>query len=199
MRRGALRSVGVLTGPVRIGRRFGADTRGTTAVEFGLVATPFLLLMMGIITVGMQYLTLHSLEHAVAEASRHVRTGQAQKAGLTVDDFRKIVCDAAGSFITCDSRLVIHIRSGERFTDLAPMASCIVDGGLAPAAGSGSDSIVAAVGEENRKVAVSVCYEWMMGSQLWQTIWNLVSPTPVTEAGKTILSAAAAFQTEPYK
>lgn len=199
MRRVGLRILRVSIGPVRFGRRFRADARGTTAIEFGLVATPFFVLMMGIITVGMQYLTLHSLEHGVAEASRQVRTGQAQKAGMTLDDFRALVCDASGSFISCDNRLVIHVRSGERFADLVPVASCITDGGLAPSAGSASDNIVTAVGEENRKVSISVCYDWMSGAPFWKTIWNLVSPTPVTETGKIILSAGAVFQTEPYK
>lgn len=199
MRPVKLRSLDFLIRPVRLLRRFRGDARGTTAVEFALVATPFFLLMLGILTVGMQYLALHSLEHAVAEASRQVRTGQAQKADSTVDDFRKMVCDAAGSTISCDSHLVIHIRSAERFRDLVPMPSCISDGGLAPPSGSGGDSLKAVVGEENRKVAVNICYDWAMGAYLWQAIWNLISPTPTTESGKTILSAATVFQTEPYK
>ena len=199
MRPGELRFPEVLTRATRVVRRFRGDTRGTTAVEFALVAVPFLLLMMGIMTVGMQYLALHSLEHAVVEASRQIRTGQAQKANRTVADFRKMICDAAGVTIPCDSRLVVHVRSGERFGDLVPMQSCIADGRLAPPSGSAGDSLVTAVGEADRKVAVNICYDWVMGLQLWQSIWKLISPTPATESGRIILSAATVFQTEPYK
>lgn len=199
MRPGRLHSLIPLIRAGRIVRGFRADTRGTTAVEFAIVATPFFVLMMGIMTVGMQYLALHSLEHAVGEASRQIRTGQAQKAGMTVDQFRKMVCDAAGSYISCDSRLVIHVRSGERFRDLVPMPSCIADDGLAPSSGSGGSSLVTATGEEDRKVVVNVCYDWVMGMQLWQSIWGLISPTPTSAGGKIILSAATVFQTEPYK
>lgn len=199
MRRGDLRISSVVGWRSRFLRRFRADQRGATAVEFAMVATPFFLMMMGIMTVGMQYLTLHSLEHAVSEASRQIRTGQAQKAGLTVDDFRQIVCKTAEPLISCDSRLILHIRSGERFEDLVPAAQCLVDGGLAPASGGAAgDSIVNAVGEESRKVSITACYDWDMGSRLWQSIWGLISPTPV-EAGKTILSAATVLQTEPYQ
>ncbi|HRN84610.1 MAG TPA: pilus assembly protein [Hyphomicrobium sp.] len=180
-------------------RGFRADARGTTAVEFALVATPFFALMMGIMTVGMQYLTLHTLEHAVSEASRQIRTGQAQKAGLTVAGFRQMICDEAGSLVACDSRLVVHFRSGERFRDLVPMPNCVSDGSLTPPSGSGSDSLVTAVGEEDRKVAVNICYDWTTGMHLWRSIWNIISPTPTTGNGKTILSAATVFQTEPYK
>lgn len=190
----------VLLSALRAVRGFRADTRGTTAVEFALVATPFFVLMMGIMTVGMQYLALHSLEHAVSEASRQIRTGQAQqKEGYTVNDFRNLVCDAAGPLIACDGRLVLHFRSEERFQDLVPMPICVKDGALAPPSVSGEASLVAAVGEEDRKVAIKLCYDWVMGMSLWQSIWNLISPTPVTESGKTILSAATVFQTEPYK
>ncbi|AHB48460.1 pilus biosynthesis protein TadE [Hyphomicrobium nitrativorans NL23] len=199
MRPGELHPLNTLIRAACVVRRFRGDTRGTTAVEFALVATPFFLLMMGIMTVGMQYLALHSLEHAVGEASRQIRTGQAQKAGMTVDDFRKMVCDEAGSTIACDSRLVVHFRSAERFRDLVPMPSCIVDDGLAPPSGAGDDSLVTAVGEEDRKVVVNICYDWVMGMQLWQSIWGLISPTPTTGSGKIILSAATVFQTEPYK
>lgn len=199
MRRGDLRISRFVGWSLRFHRRFHADQHGATAVEFALVALPFFVMMMGIMTVGMQYLTLHSLEHAVSEASRQIRTGQAQKAGLTVDDFRQIVCNEAEPFVACDSRLVMHIRSGERFQDLIPAARCFVDGGMAPATGGApGDSIVNAVGEESRKVSITACYDWELGAQLWRQIWTLISPTPV-EAGRTILSAATVLQTEPYK
>lgn len=185
-------------GRLRLLRRFRADTRGATAIEFALVATPFFILMMGILTIGAQYLALNSLEHGVAEASRQIRTGQAQQANMTVGDFRQMVCNSAGTFIACDSRLVLHVRSGTRFSELVPAVQCMVDGGLAPSAGGAGESLVTYVGEENRRVAITVCYDWVLGSSLWRSIWGLVSPTPVT-SGKTILSAAAVFQTEPYQ
>ena len=167
-------------------------------MEFGLVAVPFLAMMMGIMTVGVQYLTMHSLERGVAEASRQIRTGQAQQAGLTVDDFRQLFCNAAGTFITCDARLVLHLRSGDRFADLLPPARCVIDGKLAPPSGGGNDNLVTVVGEESRKVSITVCYDWDMGSGLWRSIWSLLSPTPAEE-GRTILSAATVLQTEPYQ
>lgn len=199
MRRGKLRISRVRGWPLRFVRRFRADERGATAIEFAMVATPFFLTMMGVMTVGTQYFTMNALEHAVAEASRQIRTGQAQKAGMTVDDFRQLVCNAAQTFVTCDSRLVMHIRSGERFVDLLPAAQCFVDGDLAPPSGGApGDSIVNAVGEESRKVSITLCYDWDMGMGLWQSIWTLISPTPAEE-GKIILSAATVLQTEPYQ
>jgi Flp pilus assembly protein TadG len=42
-----------------------SDTAGVTAVEFAMVAVPFLMLLFGIITVGLFFFTTFSLENAV--------------------------------------------------------------------------------------------------------------------------------------
>lgn len=179
-------------------RRFASDVRGATAVEFAMVATPFFVLLMAIMTIGTQYLTLHFLEHGVAEASRKLRTGEAQKAGLSLGDFRKLVCDSAGSIIACDNHLVIHIRSSPTFAGLSPVTNCVTDGNLTPSAGGGSDGIRTRTGDASTAVMVSACYHWEMGSRLWEMLWRLVSPTPATQ-GKMILSAATAFRSEPFE
>lgn len=179
-------------------RRFGADTRGTTAVEFGMLIAPFLLLVMGIITIGIQYLTMHFLEHGVEVAARKLRTGEAQKAGQTLDDFRALFCEAADVMIKCDGHLVIHIKSKQTFAELSPVTSCVTNGALTPASGNGGDSVRSQAGDASDAVMVSACYEWEMGMSLWQLIWNLVSPTPTVQ-GKMVLSAATAFRSEPYE
>lgn len=186
------------TGFAGVARRFGADTRGTTAVEFGMVIAPFLLLVMGIITIGFQYLTMHFLEHGIEVAARKLRTGEAQKAGVTLDGFRTLFCEAADVMINCDGHLVIHIKSKKTFAELAPVTSCVTEGELTPPSGNGGDSVRSQAGGASDAVVVSACYEWEMGMSLWQSIWNLISPTPRVQ-GKMVLSATTAFRSEPYE
>ena len=62
---------------------FWRDERGFTAVEFAMVAMPFLMLLFGTIGIGLFFFTTFSLENAVEQASRQIRTGQAQLAGMT--------------------------------------------------------------------------------------------------------------------
>lgn len=179
-------------------RRFAADRRGATAVEFGLVAVPFLAMTMTVMTIGSQYMTQSFLEHGVSEAARKLRTGEAQKAGLTLADFRKMVCDAAGSLIACDDRLVVHLKSSPTFAGLAPATSCMTNGGLTPAAGVPTDSVRSRAGDASTAVMVSACYEWQLGASLWGSIYGLISPTPVSQ-GKIVLTAATAFRSEPFE
>lgn len=179
-------------------RRFRADARGVTAIEFAMVATPFFLLIMGIMTIGLQYMTSHFLEHGVEGAARKLRTGEAQKSGLTLADFRKLFCDTAGYMIKCDSHLVIHIKSSETFAGLSPVTSCVTDGNLTPATGNGSDGVRTRAGDASAAVMVSACYQWDMGLGLWQSIWNMISPFPVVQ-DQPVLSAATAFRSEPFE
>jgi Flp pilus assembly pilin Flp len=184
--------------PARLVVRFRRDCRGATAVEFAMVSVPFFAMMLAMMTVGTHYLIYHSLERGLMDASRLLRTGEAQKAGLDLDDFRKLLCEAAGKFVACDEHLVIHIKSNETFAGLSPPTSCVSDGALAPPSGAGSDAITSKAGEDSTAVQVTACYEWEMGASLWETLFNLVSPYPVTQ-GKTILSATTAFRSEPYQ
>lgn len=199
MRSGVFQRLRRSAGLSRFVRRLGGDRRGATTIEFALVAVPFLVLVMGIMTVGIQFLALHSLEKGVADASRKVRTGEAQTQGLTRGGFRQLVCDEAGSFIACDTHLVVHLRSATSFAGLTPPPACTTaNGNLVPASGSATDAVSAAAGEENMKVLVLACYHWDEGAAFWQRIFNLLSPTPQTQ-GQIVLSAASVFQTEPYK
>lgn len=179
-------------------RRFRSDAQGATAVELSLVILPFLALAMGIITIGMQHYVSHSLEHGIEAASRKIKTGEAQKAGLTVADFRELFCDAAGRLIACDKRLQIHIKTSDTFAELSPLTACVTDGNLTPSAASGGDAVGAHAGGKSQRVVVSACYQWDMGLGLWQTVWNFLSPMPTVER-RPVLSAVTAFQTEPYE
>jgi Flp pilus assembly protein TadG len=186
--------------------RWRKDRRGTTAVEFAMVAAPFFLLILGIMTVGLHFFTIQSLENGVAVAARKIRTGEAQKEGKTLADFRQMVCNAAGSYIKCGSKLVVHVKSGAAFADLDPPTPCVTNGTLTASAGQGTDPLASASGTQSAAVLVTACYEWELGNTMWQGLWNLITVGPGTAAGtqpkvagKTIIQATTTFRTEPYQ
>ena len=51
-------------------KSFGVDTRGATAVEFGMIAFPLFLLIMGIIEGGRMLWTQNALQYAAEQAAR---------------------------------------------------------------------------------------------------------------------------------
>ena len=111
--------------------RFVANDRGATAVEFALVALPFLFLIFAILELALVFLVNVSLENATAVASRKLRTGQTVATGVgftqpssgqvgAYEDeahFKNDIC-ANMSWIpssTCNSQLQVDVRSYSSF------------------------------------------------------------------------------------
>src|SRR5688572_10808777 len=92
------------------------DEDGATAVEFGMIATPFLLFVLGILGMGLYYLALISLEYGVESAARKIRTGEAEKSALTVAGFKSLICASAIS-IDC-SKVTVIIDSEKTWSDI---------------------------------------------------------------------------------
>jgi hypothetical protein len=92
-------------------RAFGRDEGGVTAVEFGLLALPFFSIIGAILQTSLIFLSGQVLESAVYDASRAIRTGQAQAANMTIEGFRDDICGRLyGLFADCDG---LHIRVGQ--------------------------------------------------------------------------------------
>ena len=59
----------------RHGRRFRRDHSGATAVEFGLLALPFIAVMFAVLETALAFFAGATLETATANAARLIRTG----------------------------------------------------------------------------------------------------------------------------
>jgi Flp pilus assembly protein TadG len=62
-------------GPLALLRRVLSERRGTTAVEFALIAGPFMVLILGTCEIAWQLATGAALDHAALKASRFGSTG----------------------------------------------------------------------------------------------------------------------------
>lgn len=166
---------------------------GTTAIEFGIVGVPFLMMCFGVITVGLHFLTTYSLENAVERAGRLIRTGQAQSAGMTANEFKQKVCQNAASYIDCDSKLKVHVQSWTDFASVQPKACLDANGNLASGGGSGGDPIGNSSGGASAVVLITICYEWELASRLPFLRLGRMSN------GSALIQAATTFRSEPYQ
>ena len=64
-------------------RRFKTSEGGATAVEFALVAFPFISLLGITMETGLLMFTEYTLQASVQDAARLIRTGQAQNASMS--------------------------------------------------------------------------------------------------------------------
>src|SRR5882724_4923732 len=110
-----------LTG-VKLFARFRRDERGVTAVEFGLVALPFIGLLLATLETAVLYYAGQSLENAVADSARLIRTGQAQQQAMSADQFKQTICDQTGAMFDCTSGLKLDVKTFATFDsiDLKP-------------------------------------------------------------------------------
>ena len=101
--------------------RLRRDEEGVTAIEFGIIAAPFLLLIVALLETALVHMTTLDLENAVRDASRQIRTGQAQVANLTATQFKDLLCDNTVLISDCKttSDLVVDVRSYDDFDTIS--------------------------------------------------------------------------------
>ncbi len=76
---------------------------GATAVEFSLIAIPFVIIILGIIEISLYFATSSLLHGSAEEAARLIRTGQVQQSlGDPQTMFEEALCEHAAVFISCN-------------------------------------------------------------------------------------------------
>jgi len=164
-----------------------ADERGFTAGEFAMVAMPFLMLLFGIMVVGLFFFTTFSLENAVENAGRLIRTGQVQQSGMTAGQFKEQVCTRLPQYVDCTSKLRVQVQNFTGFGSIVP-PTCIDTGGNL----IDSTKTAYSPGASDAIVLVTVCYEWeLAGKMPFLSIRNMSN-------GSALLQASTTFRTEPY-
>ena len=74
------------------GCAFARDDRGVTAIEFAFLGLPFFTIIFAILETAMMFFASQVLDSAVEDASRMIRTGQAQSSGYGMSNFRTLMC-----------------------------------------------------------------------------------------------------------
>ena len=107
------------------------DRKGSTAIEFAVVAPIFLAAMFATFEVGWFFTTNAVLDNVVSSAARDIRTGQVQNSAEytgnpdadledAIDVLYDNVCAVMDAWGDCDNRLRLEIQS---FSDFASLRS----------------------------------------------------------------------------
>jgi len=172
-------------------RRLRRNEDGTTAVEFAMVAVPFLALLFGIFEIALVFFGTFTLENAVERAAREIRTGQAQAAGMSLNQFKTKVCARVSALPNCMSKLVLDARSWPTFSAVSadpPSNPIKGNGDLNAANVSGWD-----IGGSGSVVLVRAFYKWDVIGRIPGV--GLSNQTD----GSRLISAIATFRNEPWQ
>jgi Flp pilus assembly protein TadG len=166
-------------------RRLVRRQDGAAAIEFGLVAAPFLALVFAIIETAVVFFASQALETAAADSSRLIMTGQAQTAGYDAATFKNAVCAKIYGLFNCQSGVSVDVQKFSSFSSVTNTKPVDSSGkfNLNPSYNPGGACDI---------VLVRLFYEYpVYVSLLGLKLSDLSS-------GKRLLAATAVFRNEPY-
>ena len=165
---------------------FRRDRKGATAVEFALIAGPLIFMILACLELALVVLVSVSLENAVDQAARKIRTDNLQ--GITsAQTFREDICahmDWLGG--ACMDNLHVDVRTFDSFARAAAPPPMIVDGEL-------EDNMAYQVGNGGAIQLVRAYYTWDLLTPL------LKGGVSSLGNGQVALSTTAIFRNEPFE
>jgi Flp pilus assembly protein TadG len=175
-------------------RNIKANQRGVTAVEFAFVATPFFFLLFGLFEIMMIFFVQTSLESAVSDESRKIKTGQANAgAGTDAATFKAGVCARMMGIINCNDRLFVMVQNQPATGSLpSPLTDPTILAAPPYTQNTAAGSIV----------VVRAFYMWpLITPGISNALKNTTSAGPSGNLGTTnrMLVATTAFRNEPFQ
>jgi Flp pilus assembly protein TadG len=166
-------------------RRFRRNDRGSTVVEFALVAPVFFGLLFAIIEMAMVFFASQVLETVTQDSARVIMTGQAQLASYTQAQFKNLVCSKVVALFDCVNGISIDVQSYSAFSSI----------NIADPIDAGKNFVPPnnyLPGGPGDIVVVRTFYKWpLFVTGLGFNVANL-------SGSMRLLTATAAFQNEPY-
>ena len=185
----------------RIRKRFYRNQRGAAALEFAFVGGPFFFLLMGTMEAGMTLFTEHSIQQATTNASRLIRTGQAQNGGFSKEEFKQRLCQNLPGMLDC-GKVHINVEIRNSFVDAQNRADGSIDGQMDPSVTEGA---AFEPGNAGDIILVETFYEWDLYTPFLMQLLEVngtaqAAPHWLANHGeyKRLVRGVAVFRNEPF-
>lgn len=193
-------SEGGMDGKARAKPRHGffSDRRGSTALEFAMLAIPFALLVFAILESCISFAGQEVMANATDDIARQLRTGQLKKADVTDASIKKLICDRLAIMVATNcpgsgsnATLLVDLREYPTFADAAAAGFNIQSGEIV-LTGTSSTAFTVSPGLAESKNMLRVFYKWpVITDFLAKQMANL-------NGGKTLHFASVTWQNEPF-
>lgn len=169
-----------------VARKFARQQDGAAAVEFAMVAAPFLAMVFAIMETAVVFFASQALETAGSDSARLIMTGQAQTQGFDQTKFKQAVCARIYGLFNCTGGLYVDVKNYSSFAAIntaKPIDSSgnVQTGTFGYAPGGPGDIVV-----------VRLMYQWPVYVSLLGL--NLSD----SSGSKRLLMSTIAFRNEPY-
>jgi Flp pilus assembly protein TadG len=179
-------------------RRLLKDKAGTSAIEFALLALPFMLVIFASLETFTAFTAEQLFANATETMARKVRTGEINATNTSKEQFRKAFCNEISIIMTCSateaktpSKLFIDVRSFATFAQI-PNAIPRKNGDLD-------------IGAFDFKLGGPTTVTMVRAYYRWEVITDLVRPfiTNLRPAGTSmprdyLMVSTSAFRAENY-
>ena len=165
-----------------------AETGGATALEFAMLAIPFVTMIFCLMELAIIFMISMTLDDAMVQASREIRTGQIQSAGGSSQAAfaAKICSHMAWIQSTCNADLSVDVETYPSFAAANPPNP--VAGGVFSTA-----SLKFVPGGPQDIVVVRAYFRWQLITPFLAQAVNKLNN------GQAVLTATTTFRNEPYQ
>lgn len=167
-------------------RRLARREDGAAAVEFGMVAAPFVALLFAILETALVFFGGQVLETATQDASRLIMTGQAQRQGFDRNRFKTEICARILGIFDCQNGVQVDVRRYQAFVNANLDRPVDANGNL------DTSGFTYQPGQAGDIVVVRVVYEWPV------IVRNFGLDLADMPNGKRLMMSTASFRNEPF-
>lgn len=174
-------------------RRFARNSDGATAVEFALLAIPFLLVVFAILEAGVSIAVQQLLVNATDDVARQIRTGQVTT--VSQSSLKDMICERIQSLVTsgCPG-LKVDLRTYTSYQQAASQVVYVLPDNVAlEMDGNSGKALKAEIGGSSAKQTLRTFYFWPLMTNLMES-----SMSSANNSGKILLSASQTWQNEAY-
>jgi Flp pilus assembly protein TadG len=180
--------------------RFAGARRAATAVEFALIAGPFLATLIAILEVAIFLFAQQVLQNAATEAGRLFMTGQAQSSFTAnnetttkqqVAQMQNDICAMISALFNCNS-VMFNVQSWADFSSANASEPALTFNG--PNGTGGVSNVWSFVpGTPGQVMVVQLIYQWPIVSGPFGYVLSSLGN------GSTEMMGVSAFRVEPYQ
>jgi Flp pilus assembly protein TadG len=163
------------------------DERAATAVEFALLITPLIALILASLQLSIIFFAGQQLQSAAVASSRELMTGTAQQGGENQAQYHTDVCNKAPTLFTC-ANIMVDVESGSSYSlvNTTPIVLTY------DAHGNVTNTFAYSPGNPGDIIIMRVMYNWpVIGGGLFPGLAD-------QPFGNHLLVATSVFKTEPY-
>ncbi len=174
--------------------RFLHNQRGSTAIEFAMLALPFALLVFAILESCISFAGQEVMANATDNVARQLRTGQLRAANVTDTSLKQAICSQLEIIVSqnCPQVVQVDLRQYATFAAAAAAGFSIDANGVITLTGTSPTTFTVAPGPSESRNMLRVFYKWpVMTNFMASAMSNMGS-------GYTLHFASVTWQNEPF-